>query len=500
MAYTLLAEVQNYIRRYNKIHPKLSIPGRSKVPKFLREVGEDISYITALWNPVEILTPDADNCKEEKDRFFNAFLEGRPYNPQFIYSYANTFDIKTNRKQLFFVWENLEQWRAKNRLEDLIKKSLNFKIQDDLATCDMVEGIQKADQHKIAAAIDHKYINLDSDLYNYSKREYKKKTERIYTTKNHKGMLSDDEVRFLKSITFYAEDIKKAFEWALREYRLLRTKDNESGYKVVIDEKATSIDVRDKSILGPTIFVPRTRKAKGDKLLGLIAHEIEGHVRQSMNGWELFMIGGGPMKIDDEMMYEGLAKRYDEEFRQKFFGYKEYIPHPYCTFAIQKVQKGFSFYEIFTEQLDMRLHVKLRIPPDQNIPSYSEIDTKLLHRCMHNAWNITIRVIRGHTDTENPRGFTMRKDLSYLRGWQIDKQLVELGHRHVNEAAIMTGADLSTLGEFDLRETHLPYPYKDITTKYWREVLRPQMIVPKTPLQSTYLPSSIPHFVYHKDE
>lgn len=499
MSYTLLAEVQNYIRRYNKIHPKLSVPAKNHIPLFLREIAEDISYITGLWNPVEILTPDAENCTKEKERFFTAFLASRPYNPQFTYTYANTFDIKTARRQLLYVLENLAQWTPQSRLHAIVKKAVDYKIQDDLATCDMVEGIQNRDQNKIAQAIDHKYADLDKDLYDFSKREYRKKTQAHYYTTHHTGLLSDSEVKFLKSITYHAEDIKRAFEWALREYHMLRTEENEKGYKIVIDDKATSIDVRDKSHLGPTIFIPRTRRAKGDKLLGLIAHEIEGHARQSMNGWDLFLIGGGPMKIDDEMLYEGLAKRYDEEFRQKFFGYKESVPNPYCTFAIQKVQKGFSFYEIFTEQLDMRLHVKLKISPEYDLPRYREIESKLLLKCMENSWNTTIRVLRGHTDTANPKGFTMTKDLSYLRGWQIDKQLVELGHRHITESAIITTENLPFLAEFDLTPDTLPYPYKDITVKYWKEILRPQMVYKADSLSPTP-PSSIHHFTYHKDE
>ena len=92
----------------------------------------------------------------------------------------------------------------------------------------------------------------------------------------------------------------------------------------------------------------------------------------------------------------------------------------------------------------------------------------------------------------------MTKDLSYLRGWQIDKQLVELGHRHINEAAIMTASDIVMLAEFDLSDAHLPYPYKDVTTKYWIEVLRPQMATqptghkkdqPQKPMQPTPLKS-----------
>ena len=64
-----------------------------------------------------------------------------------------------------------------------------------------------------------------------------------------------------------------------------------SGFAVTVDEKTTSIDVRDKSAKGPTVFIPKQKKMNGIELLKLIGHEIEGHARQSINGERLFLIG-----------------------------------------------------------------------------------------------------------------------------------------------------------------------------------------------------------------
>ncbi len=70
----------------------------------------------------------------------------------------------------------------------------------------------------------------------------------------------------------------------------------------------------------------------------------------------------------------------------------------------------------------------------------------------------------------------MTKDISYLRGWLVDKQLCQLGYGHINEAAIMTcQRGLEFMAQFDVSEKDLPYPYKDVTTKYWEQVLKPQM-------------------------
>ena len=87
----------------------------------------------------------------------------------------------------------------------------------------------------------------------------------------------------------------------------------------------------------------------------------------------------------------------------------------------------------------------------------------------------TFRVMRGHVDTSNKRAFAMTKDLSYLQGWLLDRQLRKHGLGHLNEAAIIARGGLQLLTEFQLSESDLPLPYRDIATRYWQEVLKPQL-------------------------
>lgn len=473
-------EIKNFLFKRQITTEKVRLPLKKYLPSELRKIASEIGHITGKWNPVEILTPDAENCKDEKSKFFESFLKQQTYNPQFEYLYALSIDAMTAKRQLINVFDRLCTFKSKNRTEEITVKALRKKMRDDFATCELLLGIQTRDQHRIASAIDFKYEDLSPQLYLSSLYDYHYKTKKI-TTSDEKGILNDEEKKFLKSITCGPEEIKKAFEWALTQYDLLRTDTNKKGYVVIIDDKATSIDVRDKSIKGSTIFIPRTRRAKADKLLELMTHEIEGHVRQSMNGQELFTFGGGILKIDDEMLYEGLAKRYDERFRRKFFGYKKFTPHPYFTFAIQKVQRGVSFYNIFEEQLDMRLHVKLKKEPDHDLPPLVNIDDKMLIRCMENSWNTTLRVIRGHTNTRNPKGFTMTKDIAYLKGWLVDRDLCSAELGFINEAGIMDITTLQLIAECDLEKNMLPYPFKNITLTYWEKILKPQMSEWKTP-------------------
>jgi len=486
-------EVKNFLFKRQNTTEKIKLPLKKHLPLELKKISIEIGKVTGKWNPVEILTPDAGNCKAEKAKFFDSFTRQKEYNPQFEYLYAQSIDAMTAKRQLINIFDRLCLYIAKNSAEHITVKALRKKMRDDFATCEMLLGIQTRDQNRIARAIDFKYEDISPELYYTSLYDYHYKTKK-HINNDEKGLLTESEKKFLKNILCGPEEIKKAFEWALLQYGLLRTDENKIGYKVIIDDKATSIDVRDKSVNGPTIFIPRTRKAKADKLLELITHEIEGHVRQSMNGQELFTFGGGILKIDDEMLYEGLAKRYDERFRRKFFGYKKFTPHPYFTFAIQKVQRGVSFYNIFEEQLDMRLHVKLKEEPDHAVPDLKEIDPKILTRSMENSWNTTLRVIRGHTNTRNPKGFTMTKDISYLKGWLVDRDLCAADLGFINESAVMDTTTLQLIAECDLEKHMLPYPFKDITLKYWEKILKPQM--KNTNYNNTDNPTSTSHQVH----
>lgn len=57
----------------------------------------------------------------------------------------------------------------------------------------------------------------------------------------------------------------------------------------------------------------------------------------------------------------------------------------------------------------------------------------------------------------------------------LDRQLVETGFGHINEAAVFANGALQLVAGFDLREKDLPFPYQDLTTKYWLEVLKPKI-------------------------
>lgn len=444
---------------------------------------EAIGNISGSWNPVEIFTPSVESVRTEKKHFFEAFKEGKEYNPKFEYTNNTGFDPVLNKNALIEKMHELEhlEINEKDKTSVLIRKALYSKINDDLATCDLVAGLQEKDEVKIAEAMRQKYQGVDDSLLKHATIIFNDLINKAQKGEqpedsNIKSPLAIEERNYLHNTLTGAIGIKRAFEWALEYYGILRTGDDgELGFKVVVNPEATDIDVRDKSTNGPTVFIPENKKMSLSKLLFLVAHEIEGHARQSINGQLLLFFGGGPLKIDNETLYEGLSMRYETQFRRNLLGEDEVAPLPYFTFAVAKAEKGGSFYEIFSEIFNLILRVELGKSAEELVSGDEDEYDEKKEKAMHNAWTTVYRIMRGHIDTSNPNKYAMAKDLSYLRGWIVDKQLRNEGLGFLNEAAITTSDGLELLKELKLSKSDLPIPFKDIATRYWEEILKPEI-------------------------
>ena len=159
----------------------------------------------------------------------------------------------------------------------------------------------------------------------------------------------------------------------------------------------------------------------GIELLKLIGHEIEGHARQSINGERLFLIGGGSLKVDDETLYEGLAKRNDDQLSQSLFGTEEGIPIPHYTYAGPRRNARKVIFRNFSGPTRNEITGVIEYSVDRTCSPAFQYSGKILQKAMDQAWMTTFRVMRGHVDTSNKRAFAMTKDLSYLQGWLLDR-------------------------------------------------------------------------------
>jgi len=450
---------------------------QSEVSSAMIEIAESVGELTGTWNPVEIYTPSPESLKQEKEKFLEAFNRGQAHEPVFDYQVARGMDIAPQKEELAKKLAEVRAIKPRSQKDRLFRVALYTKIRDDLATCDLVDGINTKDESLIGSAMRQKYQPANPVLAAYAEQAYRDMIDGPAPKEidPNQVLLTPKQQKLLKAAKLDAPQIKEAFEWALQQYGILRNEANSKGYQVVISDKATAIDVRDKSEDPMTVYIPTDRVVSGDKMGELIAHEIEGHARQSMNGMEMFLLGGGKLKMDGEALYEGLAKREDESYRLRFFGEASGVPAPWYTLAAQDASEGASFSEVFQNQYIRRMRVLLKVPPEQELHIDPEKHAEQADKAKKLAWATTYRVMRGHADMSNPLGFAMSKDIGYLQGWATDKQLGEAGYGGINEMAVIQSGGLQMLARLGVNEKDVPHKYKDVVKEYILTVLLPRL-------------------------
>lgn len=443
------------------------------LPREAVAIAEELRDIAETWNPVELYT--ADNFEEQRDAFLDTFDRGHAYVPVFRYGRAETFDAAGPRGRLTALRARAEALPDEGLRDAYARATLLAKIDDDLATCDMAQGMAERDDALVKRGCRMKYPGGDPSLTAFATEMFAYLSQ--YTVADGPAVFTPEERAYLRSMDVSPERQKEAFTWALKRYGIYREDDDAEGdgFRVVLDPLATALDVRDKSRLGSAVYVPTDRDGGMDasQLCALIAHEISGHARQAVNGKRLFGVQGIALRVDDETLYEGLAIRYEWEFVERYFGEVRHDMDrsTLYIFAVDMAEKGASFGDIFRDQLERRIRLALKIPVDKRVPTRAAVDPALYDLCMKKAWRVTYRVMRGHVDMTNAHGFAMAKDLAYLRGWLMDRQLIESGHGHANEAAILSTDGLRLLSNVELLPDDIPIPFEDIAAEYARMLL-----------------------------
>lgn len=479
-------EIEQFTQKDEAFEEKRSLPKFEELPGQLKEVAAGLESISSDWNPVEIYTADPELIKVEKAKVFEAYKKGEEYNPEFTYARAQEIDTSESEPKLRALQQKVRDFQPQTRDERLARVAFDRKIQDDIATTKIVDGIKTGDDAKIAEGMKKKYPGTDKALIETAKARYKELCQPETKSEKHQGVLNEEEIAWLRNRKFNAEGLKAAFEYVLQRYGILRHDTEEkNGYLVVLDERATSIDVRNKSVIGQAVFVPNTREVDGVTLLTLLDHEIGGHARQAINGEKLFGIGGGALRFDDEALYEGLAMRNESETNAKLFGKTDAMPLPYYALGVKSAEEGKSFAQIFSEQVDYRIHARLKIDPDQPLPDKSSIDASIVKSAMDGAWMATYRIMRGHIDTTNKQAYAMSKDLAYLRGYLVQAELDRQGKGHLNETGVIADGGLMMLAEYRVDAADLPIQYEltdELLGKvspahhFFEAVLKPMMV------------------------
>lgn len=438
-------------------------------------IAAELAELTGMWNPVELYT--ADNFEAEREKFLAAFRQGSDYQPVFRYGAAERFDAASARVLLEILRKRANALPKRSNRDRLVRATLLGKIDDDLATCDIAQGIATKDDALVKRGCEAKYPGGDPSLMVFAKQTFERGLTHANEPHAVRGELNDADKQYLSTLRVSPREQADAFAWALKQYGIFREDDDAKGdgFRVVLDARATALDVRDKSAMGPVVVVPTMRDGSmtAKELCALVAHEIEGHARQAVNGMRLFKAAGGALRTDDETLYEGLATRYEWDFMEKHFGeirHDMYLSTLY-VFAVDVAENGGSFADVFVDQVQRRMRVALKLSAESPLPEASSVDPDAYDMCLQKAWRTTYRVMRGHTDTSNAKAFAMSKDLAYLRGWLMDRELLKNNLGHANEAAIMSAAGLQALGRVAIGPDDLPLKFKDVAPQYMRMLL-----------------------------
>lgn len=467
----------------------------------LENISKRVAILTRFFNPVELIT--VDDVEKIKKNFLSLVFSEDEFNPEFTYEYSlkslmhilkiNNLSVGDIENELNELQNKLSDFKPLDQFSKLIKKLLRDKIKDELLTIKLIYGLRAKDEVVIKESLLEKYDFLMTDeLYRAIKiavdrRENKKLSYSLGAGKidpkivkqfkrrdlrNDPDLLRELEANSPDERKFYfnSEEIQSAFSWVLNkyyEYYEENTKQkfpNELKYAFSIDKKYSDIDVRDKSSAGMVICIPKNRILDVKKLLELIAHEIESHCRQSLNGAILFRVGGGELKVDDETLYEGLAIDAEDSLNRNLFGLPDRIPEPYYAISIMHAMKGKSFLEVFKHMYKKFL----------KLPELRESQDKEEISAAH-AWKFTYRVFRGHISTRNEHAYAFCKDIAYFRGTILHKQLKSYRLDHINQAAIMSVKHLQTYASFGFTQQDLPFPFLNLTEKYYIEVLKERL-------------------------
>ncbi len=409
----------------------------------LREALEELAEISAGLNLVEMVTPV--NATEEKEKWLELARKGLFTDPVFRYNTDLLETVSAKRAQLsrldgdfLFICADSKYKGPEDRaIVEMIKN--RFREADYIIGC--AGAILEQDMSFLNTTMETIFPGVQSELLEAANAEAERLVEAgsARTKKHDFALLSDYDRKELRNMKIGPEEIRNYFWIVAKQYGIERTR------PIEVSTSATSIDVRDKSSVGPIVVIPHTREVSGLKLLELIAHEIEGHWRASENAQAILpLIGGGALKPADETLYEGHAMLIEHQAKYMLEGVKKDMAKPWALSTIGLALAEYSFSEAAT-----RLYPLMRAAGQE--PGEDELEVRV--------WKVCSRIYRGLTDTsKNPRRYAFTKDQAYFSGRMLAEDLFDAGLEHLLEFSTLSIRDLETLSQvFKIKPTDVKY-------------------------------------------
>lgn len=418
-------------------------------PERVRENAEIMGKLsTKGGNAVEISTPS--NMLSEKEGWITVANRGIFRDPKFFYKKSWLREIASYKESFVKASDSLlHSIHPNTPIDEAIYDLIKDRVDDTCASFDFAAAIADGDDYRAAACTCRKYGRPNHEQLTTASLL----ARRIYSLGDYEPFFGEQEASALQALKFDANGIKAQFERVLEYYGI-------TGWNVIVDPNASAIDVRDKNSSGiPLVVIPVDRKVNGLKLVELIGHELECHLRDSENSRQLFieLLGAdSPLiplvpllaKPDDEKLYEGHAKLSDVSI----LGNKS-LPKPYYTIAQDLAVHGQSFAQVAYAIYELYL--------DNGASEMSAI---------RGAWLATYRTFRGCNDLANPQSYAFGKDYGYLAGFCIAKDLPNSDWLNF---ASLTLSDLGRLQSAGVTFSNPKYPYLDAVSYIANDLLYP---------------------------
>ena len=382
---------------------------------------EPVAKIMASLNPVEIVKPK--NVADAKALWLLDAKSGKYANPRFAYDEEKLKTISGYNSLLTSARAQFENGLTpEDETDKIIKKILLHRFDDAIRTTEIAASILLRDDQATCA--------LANRIYGHPSNS---QVIKAYGIINEEETLSAGVPRFsesdreaLKKIQCNAKAIAYWFTEVIQRYCF-------TGWTVEVSDRFTAIDVQDKNSSGESVIgIPTDRKVNGLKLLELIGHELECHLRGSENCRALIRqvleieSANPPLapfipilaKSDNELFYEGVAKISDVGVLGEAG-----LPTPYATIACYRAGHNSSFSETAKDIEDCR----------RKMGEDEETARK-------GAWTTTYRIMRGCTNTA-VGGYAFSKDYIYMAGYDFANQI----NPNLHNFASMTVDELAAL-------------------------------------------------------
>jgi len=360
-------------------------------------------------NVVEAVTPV--NVAEAKAHFIDEAIQHRFPNIEFQYDIDKLKSCTVRNSAIERARHRiLDNLSPENETDKAIYNILGHRFKQLDAANRIITGITNQSNDQTAAAVRDLYGTVDdSEFYEAVRCPLKPSPNSIF--------LSDNERAALQNISLNALDIAKYFCGAL-DYCGLKKWD------VEISDQYSSIDARDINLTGhPILGIPSDRRVSGLKLVSLIGHEINCHIRNVENSRAWFTDN-----LDEDSPLLPLVP-----FLSKSFSEKNYE-------GIAKLSDYQTTGEVPTSDYLMTIALAQHVDSWSQVASYNYRRAiaagKSREQAANSAWIHTYRVLRGASDTAHTNGYAFTKDAGYLLGFKRMRELRKINSLYPEYASL----------------------------------------------------------------